>query len=66
MTRGRTTRPVNTTFGEGQRNGEPLDVELGGRHGQPEKGDAVREPRQGAARYRAEKRTAAKKPAKKK
>jgi hypothetical protein len=52
MTRGRTPRPVNTTFGEGQRGGEPLDVEFGGRHGQREKGDDSREPRQGASRYR--------------
>jgi hypothetical protein len=45
-------RPDRSAFGSGQHGGEPLEIEQGGRHGQEEKGDAVREPRQGGAGYR--------------
>ena len=44
-------RPEPLTFGEGQNGGELLDIEQGGRHGQPEKGDSNRMPKQGGAGY---------------
>lgn len=44
------------SFGEGQNGGERLEIEQGGRHGQPEKGDRVRTPGPGGAGYRAEPR----------
>lgn len=46
---GRTTEP--STFGTGQHGGERIEIEQGGRHGQEEKGDAAREPRQGGSGY---------------
>ena len=53
MTRIRTgVRPDSGTFGEGQHGGERPEIEQGGRHGQPEKGDAVRDPKQGGSGYR--------------
>jgi hypothetical protein len=45
-------RPDRSEFGAGQHGGEAPDIEQGGRHGQDEKADAAREPRQGGAGYR--------------